>query len=77
MSRWRNIKEKHASMTNQYLTKQTNLLGTVQVSNKIRGVYVPEYKRSDEAIIYTIRNGIKVFYIWKNRKMRKEILNVY
>ena len=37
-------------MTNQYLKKQTNLLGTVQVSNKRRGVFVPEDKRSDEAI---------------------------
>ena len=44
------MKDKHASMTNKSPTKQTRLLGTVYVSNKRRGVFVPEEKRSDEAI---------------------------
>ena len=59
------MKDKHASMTNQSLTKQTRLLGTVQVPNKRRGVFVPEEKMSDEAIKYTIKNRIKMFYRWK------------
>ena len=44
------MKDKHASMTNYYLIKQTRLLGTVEVSKKIRGVFVPEEKRAGGAI---------------------------
>ena len=44
------MKENHELMTNQSLTKQIRLLGTVQVSNKRRGDFVPADKRSDEDI---------------------------
>ena len=41
--RWRNMKEKHESMTNQSLTKK-RLLCTAQVSKKRRVFFVPEDK---------------------------------
>ena len=71
------MKEKHVSMTNQPLTKQTGLLGTAQVSNKIRGVHVPEDKMSYEAIKYRISNRLKFSSIWINNKMSRGVINFY
>ena len=43
------MKEKHASMTNKYMTKQTRRLWTAQVSNK-RRIFLSEKKRVAYAI---------------------------
>ena len=58
------MKDKHSSTTNESLTKNM-LLGTYQVSKKIRGVFVPEDKRAGKAIKYIIINSLRVPYIWK------------
>ena len=70
------MKEKHASMTKQYMTKQTRWLGTAQVPKK-RRIFIPEEKRVAEAIEYIISSSIKVSYIWIKNNMRKDILNYY
>ena len=49
-SMWLNMRENHESTNNKYLTNQTRLLVTEQVSNKIRGVFIPEDKMAGEAI---------------------------
>ena len=38
------MKDNHSSMTNKYLTKQTKLLGTVQVSKKKEACVYPNRK---------------------------------
>ena len=71
------MKYKHTSMTNYYLIKQTRLLGTVEVSKKIRCVFVPEEKRDGGDIKYRIRNRLKVSSIWINHKIGMDILKYY
>ena len=65
------MKDNHASMTNNSLTKQTRLLGTSQVSKKIRGAFVPEEKRDSEVIKERRRNRLKLSSSWINHKMRR------
>ena len=63
-------------MTNQYLTKQTKLLGTVQVSQK-RGICAPEEKSAGKDIKGMKRNMLKASSVWINHNIRREILNYY
>ena len=71
------MKNKYASMNNQYLNKKIRCLGNVQISKKRRGVLGSEEKRIDKAIKERIRNSLKVSDIWKNHKIRRYILNYY
>ena len=64
-------------MNNNSLTKKAGLLGTVQVSNKRRGIFVPEQKSTGEYIKERRSNRLKVSSIWINHKMVRKILNSY
>ena len=61
--RWQKTRDKHVSMTNNYLTKQTRFLCTEQFPKKIRGIFLPEEKRAIKAIKKRISNSINVYYI--------------
>ena len=57
--------------------KKIMLLGNVHVSNKRRGIFVPEEKRYDEEIKESRRDRLKFSSICINHKTRMEILNDY
>ena len=70
------MKDNHASITKQYMKKQSKWLGTARVSKKTR-IFLPEEKRVAEAIEYRIISRLKTSYIWIKNNMRKDIRNYY
>ena len=71
------MKDNHSSIINQSLEKQTKLVGTVQVSKKKRGIFVPEEESYGQGIKERRRNMLKVSSRWINHNMRRETLNYY